>query len=222
MEDLGYFDVEFGLLIVIDPCETGYELPVGQPLQVSNGKWRGTVTRGIDRKTITALIVTKADVAFRDDLVIIEYGKVTVSSGQLGIFDFRYYRDDRFVPPLPKIFDEFGEIFYNHCCIKTLSSRGCGLFPFGIVTTTGYGDGVYDIFLLKDEEEIVGIRVNFAPEITDTITDIFHEKGLVIDVDDSFDNEEFEAFFNNIFSDAIEVEDSEDDEYVDFDTEDDL
>lgn len=216
MGDFGLFDVTTGFLIITDPCELGQDDNVNQTIVVSKGKWRGTVTKGIDQKRIASLLVTKEDLIVSDELSIVPNGYVKVRTGQLGIFDLSAYRDDSLLPPLTKIFNESGEIFYNHCCISTLSRKRSGLFPFGIVSSTGYGDGIYEVQLLKDDGETVGIKVIFIPEVPDLLTDTFMENGLIID---ATEDEDFIDFFNYLFGEFEEVSESEDEEYIDFDDE---
>lgn len=215
MEDFGLFDVTTGLLLITDPCELGQDDNVNQTIVVSKGKWRGTVTKGIDQKRIASLLVTKSDLIVSEELTVVEHGYVKVRTGQLGIFDLSSYRDDSILPPLAKIFNESGEIFYNHCCISTLSKKRSGLFPFGIVSSTGYGDGFYEVQLLLDKGETVGIKVIFIPEAPDLLTDTFMESGVIIDVVE--EDEKFIDFFNDIFGEFEEDSESEDEEYLDFD-----
>ena len=216
MDNYGLFDITTGKVIITDPCELGQDNEVNQTLAVSKGKWRGTISKGISNNKVSSLLVTKADLIISDDLVTIEHGFVKVKTGQLGIFDLSAYRDDSLLPPLTKIFDEDGEIFYNHCCISTLSRKCSGIFPFGIVSSTN-GDGVYEVQLLQKKEETVGIKVIFLPETPDLATDTFMENGIVIDV--SEEDVDFIDFFNDLFDGFEEVSESEDEEYLDFDDE---
>lgn len=67
--------------------------------------------------------------------------EVGVDSGQAGIFDEAHYMDDGIFDQLPV--HDFGEQFYSHCCDITLGDPPAGVIPYGVVSSSGYGDGGY-------------------------------------------------------------------------------
>lgn len=76
--------------------------------------------------------------------------EVGVDSGQVGIFDEEAYRGGTH--------DEW----YDECCNVTLSSSGAGIILGGVVSSSGYGDGVYTAYTLRNEDaEIIGVKVVF-------------------------------------------------------------
>ena len=85
---------------------------------------------------------------------------VGVDSGQCGIFDDSKYPDG----------DDTGEYgddnsFYGKCCNYTLGEENGGVLDFGIVSSSGYGDGSYDCFISKGNDKISIVRIIFLDEI---------------------------------------------------------
>ena len=78
--------------------------------------------------------------------------EVGVDSGQAGIFDEAHYQDDSIFDGLPEPKHDFGDIWYNHCCDITLSRLGAGVLRFGVVSSSGYGDGGYIAFHHVDQD----------------------------------------------------------------------
>ena len=109
--------------------------------------------------------------------------EVGVDSGQCGIYDEDYYRQYHSE-------DDCNDDWYHDICKLT--------DPFGtkddkcVVSSSGYGDGSYDCFLLRDKNnEVVGFQIVFIE-------------------DEDYDEEDYD-----------EYEDEEEDEYFDFEEEDD-
>ena len=69
---------------------------------------------------------------------------VGVDSGQAGFYDDTRYRDNSIFDGLTPAKSDFGDEWFNHCCDCTLSSMQAGVIPYGVVSTSGYGDGSYD------------------------------------------------------------------------------
>lgn len=88
---------------------------------------------------------------------------VGVDSGQVGIFDALAYRNEaiasRLIHRVEKPIDS-GDAFYSLCCDATMRLRG-GTFPFGAVTTSGFGDGCYRALIHKRDELVVAVNVQF-------------------------------------------------------------
>src|SRR5262249_29915379 len=90
-----------------------------------------------------------------------------VDSGQVGVFDRPHYGDDALVPKDYRWKDrpvDPKQPWCSLCCEKTLSEAGAGVVPFGAVSSSGIGDGIYDWFLWIDRGDLVGIKVLFLPE----------------------------------------------------------
>jgi len=84
--------------------------------------------------------------------------EVGVDSGQCGIFqDSKYPEGDT---------GEWGEkdSFYGKCCELTLGNENGGVLDFGIVSSSGYGDGSYDCLIFSSNDKISAIRIIFISD----------------------------------------------------------
>jgi len=101
---------------------------------------------------------------------------IGVDSGQCGIFNLEEYRNDEkskeYNLPLafgPDWSDNDGDDWYQRMCTLTLSINDCGVsnnswgtVETGVVSSSGYGDGVYKLFSKKtDNDVIVGFLLVF-------------------------------------------------------------
>lgn len=80
-------------------------------------------------------------------------GHCGVDSGQILLIDPCYvYKDE---------YGSGGD--YDQCCRITLSDDGAGQTDLGVVTSSGYGDGVYPVYAKKDANgRIVSVTIEFA------------------------------------------------------------
>nr|WP_263327860.1 DUF4241 domain-containing protein [Neobacillus sp. Marseille-Q6967] len=79
-------------------------------------------------------------------------GRVAVDSGQLLITDPCYLEK------------KSNESLYEEVCKKTTSPKRLGQVLNGLAfaTSSGYGDGIYDVFAEKDEEgRVISIEIRF-------------------------------------------------------------
>ena len=84
-------------------------------------------------------------------------GHCGVDSGQILLIDPCYVYKDEFDPDNPTGGD------YDQCCRITLSDDGAGQTDLGVVTSSGYGDGVYPVYATKDANgRIVSVTIEFA------------------------------------------------------------
>ena len=93
---------------------------------------------------------------------------VGVDSGQAGIFDEKFYKDDDSIKGVERL-DEDGEVicedepWYSICCDRTLQKKGAGVIPYGVVSSSGYGDGGYDAYAIKDSMgEVIALMIDFG------------------------------------------------------------
>lgn len=103
------------------------------------------------------------------------HSNIGVDSGQAGIFDSASYRNDDIVESivspnvdffLPVRRDEGGDQWYEKMCKFTLSENSWGAYDGGVVSSSGIGDGMYGVSVLKDKGMTVGISIDYS--ITDT------------------------------------------------------
>lgn len=94
---------------------------------------------------------------------------VCVDSGQCGIFDFDSYRNDSISDIIENVIDfkidktESGDIWYENMCLLTLTTTdGWGVYKNGAVASSGYGDGLYELYLLTNKKnQVYGFKIRF-------------------------------------------------------------
>jgi len=163
------FEVTSGAIVCSDPCYTLDTWCMGIVENVKNGTWVADIERmDVDGwgNRIAVLEVRHIDhtnVGFDFNEHLPFTGGV--DSGQFGFFDKAFYRNDESAKDLEKYdfssdFDkEDGDIWYRACCQKTLGEESWGVLPNGAVSSSGFGDGSYDVFGVKNKD---GEYVAFA------------------------------------------------------------
>jgi hypothetical protein len=171
---IGSFSVESGTLHISDPCYA--KMKDGIDVEVAKGKWHAFIrhkkydswfTRG-DERVGELLAFHEYGSSRNDDRNYNEpnwkkIGSVGVDSGQMSIFDKKFYRDDKEADGMneelermhydPEEDKEPGEKFYHACGGLTLPptlwdlalSLG-GTLPHGAVSQSGEGDGGYNVY----------------------------------------------------------------------------
>jgi len=174
---LGEFQIISGNVIVSDPC---YELDIwclGKLSNVRKGKWEAHILvsdEGAWGNRVAELVAECVEPGETGILLGWEPQefKVGVDSGQAGIFDREHYRDDSVVKGVSRKADETirpEEPWYSICCDRTLSEPGAGIVPFGVVSSSGFGDGSYRCYLMKTREGIIqGIKIVFIEDEEDS------------------------------------------------------
>lgn len=106
---------------------------------------------------------------------------IGVDSGQCGIFSKESYRNDLFTDRRRKIymglgdgdisfFKNFktrknpGDKWYTHICSRTLGDKSWGVYDSGVVSSSGFGDGSYTLYVAKKRGKIVAMCVDFQVE----------------------------------------------------------
>lgn len=167
---IGNFDVVSGKITISDPCYKD-----GLEIGVKNGKWEvDAELQDHDNNTnVFGLIALHQDSSNTKDVQWQLFDGVPVDSGQAGIYDSAHYRDDSVIKETPKFLrlltdkKEEGLRWYAANCDLTLSREEiqAGVLPFGCVSSSGYGDGVYDVYISKNEnDEVVSIKISFVDE----------------------------------------------------------
>jgi len=103
-----------------------------------------------------------------------KYASIGVDSGQAGIFDMASYRNPEVAAAIqtPDIDftipynDDPGDSWYEKMCRFTLSENSWGAYDGGVVSSSGIGDGMYDVSVWKSHKQIVAINIDFG--ITNT------------------------------------------------------
>jgi hypothetical protein len=90
---------------------------------------------------------------------------IGVDSGQAGIFDDKYFKDDSSIEDVKRIHSNSiceDEPWYSICCDRTLSKNQWGVIPFGVVSSSGVGDGCYEVtYYTNKKGEAVRIEILF-------------------------------------------------------------
>lgn len=178
------FKVTSGKLILSDPC---YELGTwcqGVVENVKKGTWVADAVisdEGGWGNRVSMLISYNEEAAngsfgLSDKLKAL-YGVErlsfdgSVDSGQFGHFDSEFYRSDEKAKDLEKYnFGDAwdakeGDAWYRACCHLTLGDNQWGVLPQGVVSSSGFGDGSYQTFCIKDGDgEIIGLVTVFIGE----------------------------------------------------------
>ncbi|WP_214769512.1 SMI1/KNR4 family protein [Exiguobacterium sp. s133] len=146
---IGRFTVEGNELIVTDPY---YGLEEGTDLQlilsnVKSGSWTAAVVYTED-DWVKQLLVFEGNKK-RSGKWHRQEKLVGVDSALAGIFDWTAYRQNQAM--------EFETV--------VSADDQAGVVSFGAVSTSGFGDGLYDVDIQYDVSwQIVGVRVNFAED----------------------------------------------------------
>jgi hypothetical protein len=171
------FLVSSGKMVISDPCYTIPTWCQGVIENVKNGVWVADVEKVQTwGERVSVLFAHHEDNTIELDRLLNGYGQQLpftfgVDSGQLGFFDFDHYRKDGSVVDLPKydFGDDYdvtdGDVWYRAVCNITLDSEQWGVLPFGVVSSSGYGDGSYRVFGVTDEQtDYVGFIVIFISD----------------------------------------------------------
>ena len=172
-----FFKITSGQIVLSDPCYS-----IDPPnwcmgvVKAKNGLWDVHVDYDGSRvKSISAWNIEAAQEnnslmseVFTAGFLSFSFG---VDSGQFGYFDRIYYRNDEIITPEIPMDESFeleknGDKFYSVCCEAT-SNRGYSVLPFGIVSSSGYGNGVYPTrgIMNADGEYIVLATVFIEDEV---------------------------------------------------------
>jgi len=94
-------------------------------------------------------------------LKFVKSGEVSVDSGQILLIDPCYieesFPDGTGVGP--------HDLNYKGVCRVTLGNSGCGeVGGLAFATSSGYGDGVYPVYVARRGGRIMSIRIDFGSE----------------------------------------------------------
>ena len=104
---------------------------------------------------------------------------IGVDSGQAGVFCMTSYRNDQMSQDLPWLTEkgdpfgdhpfrpvkEDGEQWYVKMCDRTLSTEeGWGTYDTGVVSSSGYGDGQYELLISEMDGMVHGFKIIFIDD----------------------------------------------------------
>lgn len=155
---VGEFTVTSGKMMISDPCYDQSTWCQGVISKVKKGLWKAQVVysdEGDFGKRVAELIAYNAENGLpNQDSWNKEKFEAGVDSGQMGIVDLKKYhgRGDNCG----------GNEWYDKCCKITLAEESAGVIDGGVVSSSGFGDGGYDCYSLKDKQgKVVAIKVIF-------------------------------------------------------------
>jgi hypothetical protein len=168
---VGEFQIISGTVVISDPCYALGTWCQGNLERVLIGKWASFVKIATKREFRGCVIELISRAV--DGIPIVNAGwqrevsfMVGVDSGQAGIFDTAHYRDDKIAETVPRLSKEQicpDEPWYSLCCDRTLETKlHAGVIPYGVVSTSGIGDGSYHCYTRRDAQgHIVAIKIVF-------------------------------------------------------------
>jgi hypothetical protein len=173
-------------VMVSDPCYVVGTWCQHKLTNVLPGEYQSTVVKYDDRywgNRNSFIIVVHKDYNTEDKL---NWRKlpfdIGVDSGQAGIFSMETYRNNEvFVTGSRKEND--GEEWYRHISDYTLDTPFWGTYPNGIVSSSGIGDGGYELRVAKHKGKIVGILLDFfMVNLTGKDIETFRKNNMLGDV----------------------------------------
>lgn len=178
---VGMVDFTSGEVVVSDPC---YKLGTWCQHVLGNvkpGKW--IATKKLSHEGEWGVRISQLE-AFIDeepqqkDFQLVEGADIGVDSGQAGFFEKTGYNNTSLIKKSdsqthsliqPKDTDpedkQQQDIFYSVACNLTLSPEQSGVFPGGVVSSSGYGDGRYNLYVRRDaHDNITAMRIVFIEQ----------------------------------------------------------
>lgn len=161
------FTIKSGKIRISDPCYDKDDYLGGLVIEAKNGEW---VASADLEKTGWGDRITKLTAEYNGPVSVADCSthSIGVDSGQAGVFDFDSYKDDNLVKNVARVHKEViceDEPWYSICCDRTLSNHQWGVIPNGAVSTSGYGDGMYDVNCFLDKNgDVVRVEITFIDD----------------------------------------------------------
>lgn len=151
-------------LIIGDPCYDLDFLELGRIKDIVPGVYNCSIEYSKEKR-VSMIEIKHEDILEKDsDLYTVENEFwITVDSGQVGFFDFTFYKNYS-----NNLNNKEGEIIYNEICSKTLSKEEYGINSKHFVSSSGYGDGEYDVCVTRNSDrKVIGILIKFIEKAGD-------------------------------------------------------
>ena len=162
-------------VVVSDPC---YDLPTWCQAVVKNvlpGNYRTLVVKNDEGDwgiRCSRLIAIHEDYAHQDEKFRWSRypASIGVDSGQAGIFSIETYRKDELAEQMGQgdgegfgsgWATEEGDKWYERICTRTLGKEQWGTYSEGVVSSSGIGDGSYELLVATKKNKVVGFTINF-------------------------------------------------------------
>ena len=162
--DIGRVDFTDGDVVVCDPC---YEGEAGVRLKIKPSEYDVSILK--DDNMNGAILATAVGTYISEsDWEEYEKDTISVDSGQAGIFDWDTFNTDKVVDNFDNLpFEEKNSIskFYPFVSNLTLNTdEGAGCYSKGCISSSGYGDGLYNLYLAKKDGIIIGLMIVFIED----------------------------------------------------------
>lgn len=160
--NLGNFIVSEDKIHVSDPCYS-YDIWCTETINnVLPGAYNAIIEisdEGDWGERVSRLIISHRDYPEINPTILIS-DRIEVDSGQAGFFDDDYYKENQGGDFEDK------DSFYGKCCELTLSDIQGGIIDNrGAVVRSGYGDGSYELYIGKNEDnKVVSASLVFIEE----------------------------------------------------------
>ena len=146
MTVLGGFEMTSQTMRVSDPCYDRDVWCCGTFGKCKTGTWEAGVL-----KTDMGVIRQRKVYQMKDGWLE-QPIDVGVDSGQAGFYDEAFYQDNSIFKGMPEPEHDYGDLWYNHACDITLSEMSAGVMPYGVVSSSGFGDGSYVCYTHKGSD----------------------------------------------------------------------
>lgn len=158
------FEVTSGKMQVSDPCYVPTQDWFNQPvIDVLNGAWIASYFHDQEMGVLMAWHAAYRD-PYRSSWKKLEGALAGVDSGQCGLYDFDYYQKNGgqggYREP---------NSFYARACDLTDSDINADRFGVidnrGVVSSTYWGDGCYNIYIIQNPEGVVvGVKIGYGSD----------------------------------------------------------
>ena len=161
-------------VMVSDPCYTPDTWCQTKLTNVLPGRYNVEVEKSDQGDWGTRVSgITILHESITDDGVSLEWedhSECGVDSGQCGIFCMTSYRNDEMSESITTPDSDFvlpyndseGDKWYDKMCKFTLSEQSWGVYDSGIVSSSGIGDGSYDLYVAKIDKKVVALAIDFG------------------------------------------------------------
>lgn len=165
---LGEFEIESAKILLTDPCYQHEEYSESDASYAEKGIWKADAIQVYDESwgnRITLLYAHHENhlqaALNQPGWETLEYG-TGVDSGQAGFFDLKYFNDANQIKEALENPLTGKNLWYDYCCHKTLDTDiGAGTIPFGVVSSSGLGDGYYPAYGQKDGDSFIALAIDF-------------------------------------------------------------
>lgn len=165
------FTVGSGKIRISDPCYEKDDLLGGMVIPAKNGTWIAHVDFADMGGWGNRVSTLTAEFTGSTESTRMNSGTIMVDSGQAGIFDLNSYANNKVVKNVKRIHHESiceADPWYSICCDRTLSNKQWGVVPNGVVSTSGIGDGCYEVVYFFDNDGLATrVEIKFIGEEDD-------------------------------------------------------